>query len=516
MGIASDRRGRQESRGPRDGARRRLLFLAGATLLAFALYAGTLTYPLVWDDLALVGTVQRTLSRGLPGLLTAEFNLEPSKPTGYYRPVVLLSLRVDSLLAPRFPPSYHFTNVILHSLATGLVFSLVALTVGSAGAGLAGALLFAVHPVHTEAVAFVSGRTDLWAALFLLASVLAWIRDRGAPTGARWPWRAAGVLSFALALLSKEVSFVLPAVLLVWDLLLPDGQDRAGRGNGWWRRNGFWIAGWGTACAAVIVLRVAVAGIGFGPAAANGGTFASGNPLVTALEIIATNVRLLAVPWPLNAYYTDDQLAFSPLTLAGCALFAAFCLALVRAGRGRAVALGLVWIGGFLLPTFNLVGINAAKVAERFLYFPSVGLALLVGYGWAALENVGQIRRRAISAVFLAVVAAFGYGTLARAQVWREEIVFFRDFARTSPRFAGAHFNLGRAYGKAAMFPEAVAAYEAALQLDPIFPQAHHDVALLYLGFGLTDKAREHCRELEKSDPEAARLIRTMIEFVAR
>jgi tetratricopeptide (TPR) repeat protein len=140
----------------------------------------------------------------------------------------------------------------------------------------------------------------------------------------------------------------------------------------------------------------------------------------------------------------------------------------------------------------------------------------MAGHGWAALEKVGQARRRAIKAVFLAVVAAFGFGTLARVQVWREEIAFFRDFVRTSPRFAGAHFNLGRAYGKAGRFPEAAAAYEEALRIDPTFPQARHDVALLYLGFDMTDRAREHCRELEKIDPEAARRLRTMIEFVAR
>ena len=295
-----------------------------------------------------------------------------------------------------------------------LVFYLITLMVRSPGAALAGALLFAVHPVHTEAVAWVSGRTDLLAAFFMLISVIAWVKDRGAPAKRNWPWRVAGVLSFALALLSKEVSFVLPAVLLAWDLIIPAPGARGAREEPWWGRNRFWITGWGTACAAVVLLRVVVAGIGFGAESASGGTLMVHDLLPAITSVIATNVRLLAVPWPLNAFYTDDQLAFTALTFLGCALFAIFCLALVRMRGIPVVWMGLAWIGFFLVPTFNLVARTGALVAERFLYVPSIGLALMVGYGWDALENADRARRLRIAAAFSVVAIVSGFGSLLR------------------------------------------------------------------------------------------------------
>ena len=140
--------------------------------LAALVYVNTLANELVWDDIGLREFIAITVHKGgLPALLRAEFFLE--RPLGYYRPLVLLSLWLDGQFSPVFPIAYHATNVVLHSINTGLAFAVLTRWLPSPTAATLGAILFAVHPVHTESVAFVSGRTDLLACAFVLISCLA-------------------------------------------------------------------------------------------------------------------------------------------------------------------------------------------------------------------------------------------------------------------------------------------------------------------------------------------------------
>jgi len=148
-------------------------------LLAAAVYAGTVRHELLWDDPLLTSLVEeRARHDGLSGLLASDFRIRRHEAMGYYRPVVLLSLWADGRLAARLPVAHHLQNILLHALASALAYAFLALALGSTRGALAGAALFAVHPVHTESVAFVSGRTDVLCAVFLLLAALLWARVR--------------------------------------------------------------------------------------------------------------------------------------------------------------------------------------------------------------------------------------------------------------------------------------------------------------------------------------------------
>jgi tetratricopeptide (TPR) repeat protein len=363
---------------------------------------------------------------------------------------------------------------------------------------LAGGALFAVHPVHVESVAFVSGRTDLLAAVFSMGAVLLWLRARSAEQRNRgWSVAAGGAL-YLLACLSKEVAFVLPAVLVAWDLLLPSASER------WRTRDRFtWLAGFAAALGAVLVLRVAVAGV---PSAGGIAGIAGPTPLAQRLALLPSvllfSLRLLVFPWPLTPYYVPDQVRVGAATVVAAGLLLAVWALLAGRRWKRAGALSAAWALFFLLPTLPLAERGGALVAERFLYLPSAGLSILV-VAWCGRE---MPFRRSVGALFGLATAVVAAVTVGESAIWRDEGTLFSAITRRSPTWAdgwvglahvreqqgrldeaatllneafrldpaheGAHMKLGMVRGRQGRFDQALTAFQRALELRPDYPDA--------------------------------------------
>ena len=426
---------------------------AWAAALAAAAYTQTLGYGLVWDDPNLLALVEeRVRSGGLTALLSAPFSLDSAERLGYYRPVVLASLWLDSLVRGAAPWSFHATNVALHAANTALVCLLLGELLPSRAAAGWGAAAFALHPAHTESVAFVSGRTDLWAALFVLAAALLWVRARAAPRAPRLAACIAGGAALACAGLSKEVAFAFPAVFAAWEISLPSPLPAASRA----RRALPWAVAFAAAMGAVVAVRASITGV-------ETGRFALVS-LGDGIARWAAYFRLLLAPWPLNAYYTEAQLSLSPVNVSAALGLLAICAFTAGRAWGRAGLLGLAWLVAFLLPGGALArpGSEIAR-AERFLYLPSVGFCLAAG---AAVHRLGLRAPRTAAALGAAAVTALAVGTLARNPVWRDDLSLFRDTAAKTEAYLVRN-NLGLAYDARGMMPEALAQYRRALQLNP-------------------------------------------------
>lgn len=437
---------------PRLSIRRAALL---AALVAFLVFAPTLDYPLVWDDVPLTWRAASPPGGGgLAAVLTQEFQLERGVPTGYYRPVVMLSLWLDGKLASAITVQYHLTNVLLHAACTFLVVLLLGRLIPAGGTGplLAGAL-FALHPVHTEAVAFVSGRTDLLAALFVLSAALFWLDHRGRPSLSRL---VASGLCLLFGLMSKEVAAMLPVVLLAID-----AATERGGGASWWARNRAPLVAWSAALALAAALRFGVAGVALGAAAGEVPTFA------TRLAAFATFLRLLVVPWPLNAYYTVESLPpLAPSLVVALLLVAAFVVAARVAGRASVLG-GAAFVVAFLVPVMGFVPIRGAAVAERFLYLPSVGVALLAAGLLSAASRRPAVHRAALVAV-LVVGAVFAAGTITRSRTWSSAETLGREIERTSPaQRAGTRNEFARKLQARGMHAQAAAALREAVALQP-------------------------------------------------
>jgi len=318
--------------------------------------------------------------------------------------------------------------------------------------------------------------------LLLTLRWVALMQDPGRRGWRDWlPWFGL----FLLGGLAKETVFMLPPVLLAWGWLLFPAP--AGGVLGRLRRDGFWLGAAAAGIAALLVLRIAVAGVGFGQGVAglgSQGQVAAVNRLSLIPAIFGTYARLLVWPWPLLSYYTQAMVRSGPGTIA--AAVALVLAAALTSGRksSRAGAVGLAWIAGFLLPVSGLVRIGGAPVAERFLYLPLLGLAVIFARSVAGLATAGRGRWAAPlgAGLVLLVLATL---TAQRTAVWKDEITLFERTLRD----AGDSFDsldalvvkteLGEAYRKAGrradaqrvqgdvavalgMFPQAVEAYQQA------------------------------------------------------
>jgi len=457
-------------------------------LVAFGVFAATLPHELVWDDHSLIALIDSHSS--LADLLRAEFQMEPDVHMGYYRPVVLLSLWVDAQLVGAIPWSFHLTNVLLHTAVSLLVLLFFRRLMRGSPFAAAGALLFALHPAHTEAVAFVSGRTDLWAALFVLVAALLWVRVRDAGSASDGAAYVGSLVALLAAVLSKEVALMLPPTLLVADALLPAAVD------GWWRRNRRWILGWAAVLATAALLRWTLAEVPFGLATGtqDDQMIALFSKPLLVPQALVLYLRLLVIPWPLNAYYGIEDLEFGGISILVATGLGVACVALARGGARWHGLLPAAWTLLFLVPVLGVVRISSAPMAERFLYLPSVGFALLVAVAFE--RGARRVLRPVLLWSACAIVAAgFLAATLTRSAVWQDGTTLFADLARTSPVYvAQAHSNMGFRYHQQGLYEQALESYGRATALQPAAPEILTNVGASLLALDRLTEAEDAYR----------------------
>lgn len=390
-----------------------------------------------------------------------------------YRPLPVLSYALDRLVAS--PAWFHAVNLGWHAAASVGVAGLTH-RLSSARAGLVAGLLFAVHPVHVEAVANVVGRAELMAAAFACLSVWAALRGRHP---------AWSIAAFAIALLCKENAAVTPA-LVIWAWIL--GIGRPGR-----RRGAVFVAGWvivGAVWAAARALVLAPYGrfhdvapvfLGLDPLAVR----------LTAVSALADVARLLVAPVTLRADYSPlERVAVGspgdPRFLLGVAVFAVWAVLVAAAWRrGRTVeALGLGWAAVAFLPVSNLLVPIGVLVAERTLYLPSAGVVI------AAAAALAAIPGRRAAAIAAALVLAGAARTATRVPVWRDDVRLTESILEDSPSSYRGPARMGGLLQSARRPERALEAYRQAVRSfdrDPGVFVAAADAAITIGRPGLAD-----------------------------
>jgi len=394
---------------------------------------------------------------------------------GIWRPLRSLSFLADYKLWGLNPAAFHGVNVALHLANVFLLYCLVLLLSGNAAAALAAALLFALHPVQTEAVAWVSSRGDLQAALFSLGSLLLFLKASGPRRG----WAAGGSLvCLALALLSKESAIVLPALAMLTGWLSRRKGSEALVGN----RiliGGFWIL-----AGSYFLIRRWVLGAA-GQCPYWGESFWT--TAVTMIRVAGDYVRLLVWPWPLHVDYVYHlSTTLLDWRVIGCAalLAALTALALRDARRTRIFAWAWGWFVIALLPVSNLIPITTL-LAERFLYLPLIGLA-----GWAGLRWGECHRPRLARLLLIAVLPGFAGLTFIRNLEWREPFTFWRAEAARSPGSFIAQGYLGGLHEQAGNADSALFHYTRAASVEPADPIAQAGLSRVNTMLGRHGQAR--------------------------
>ena len=379
------------------------------------------------------------------------------------RPLLGFSFWINYRLSETEPYSYHVTNVLLHFLTSCLI-ALIARKLlewaGVAGpqgapqrallAAFAGAL-FMLHPMQTEAVAYVASRSEDLSVLFYFAAFAVFLYRRSDSTTLL---RAVIIVAlFGAAVSTKEHTLTLPALLLLTDFFW---------GRGGLRRNGVLygllaLAGMGGAVVVWRVLRSADTA-GFSVKNLPPATY-----FLTQYRVIWTYVRLFALPFGLNA---DPDVALSRSLLDHGAVFglvalvAAVAAAWIYRKRWPLASFGVFVFLLLLAPTSSFIPIRDV-MAERRLYLPFLGLALV------GLEFLRRIRLRDAAWACAGIAALYAALTYQRSQVWASPLALWEDTVAKSPQKFRPRFQLAYALYEENRCPEAAQSYETASRLGP-------------------------------------------------
>jgi tetratricopeptide (TPR) repeat protein len=466
----------------------------------------------------------RSLAR-IPDIFTHGYwSVGEASVPNLYRPLTILSFALNHAVHGLHPLGYRLVNLGLHVLVSLLVLALGRrlLAPGPAAAGpgatslgmdpaVAAALLFAVHPIHTEVLGLVVGRAELLAALATAGSVVAFLKGRDRMQGARARagriWLMLSLGCVAAGVLSKENAVAALFLILAADRLVV-------RGRILWR---FHLSS-ASVLAACLLMRMAAIG-GLNPP---GFVHYVDNPIahlpfvagrLTALKVLGRYALLLVAPVRQSIDYSYRAIppASSPLepgVLVGAAVLIAW-VAAVTACRKRwpEACFSLAWIGLTMAPVANLIFPIGTILAERLLYLPSVGFVLLAGAGLLRLRAscaAGRGARGAVRAAGIAtalLIAAFAARSVARLGDWRDDATIFARALEVAPESVRALFNHGSALEQRGDDAGAVAAYEKAIAIWPAFADAHYNLAGVYARRKNWAEAVEQYREALRGQP---------------
>jgi len=459
----------------------------------------------------------------IPSILTRGYwTVNDTGVPNLYRPVTILSFAVNHAVGGLRPFGFRFANLALHALVAALVFALGRRVLGpppqrtAIDPALLAGLLFAVHPIHTEALGLVVGRGDLLAATGTILAVLLFMRgaDRAA---AGEPARARGLyflslLAFAAGFLSKENAVAAPFIVLAADVT----RRRDTGGGAAPGRSAHPVWGYHAAAAIVLVLLLWVRTAVLGEFDASRFTHFIDNPIahqpfllgrLTAFKALALYAILLVFPLRLSIDHSFNALppAASPMepqVILGGLILLAGAVGLATAWKRRpAAAFSLLFVGLALAPVSNLPFPIGTILAERLLYLPSAGSCLLVAALLPRRPLHGE-RRLGIFRVFL--VAALGLlaaRSVVRLLDWRDDRTIFAAAIAVTPGSARAQFNFGAASEEAHDDAAAERAYRAALDIWPDFSDAHYNLAGLLARRKTWDEAVTHYQAALRGQP---------------
>ena len=541
------------------------LALLAATLLA---YAPVLRFDFVnFDDPEMVSAnphVRQGLTAG--GIAWAFTSTEAAN----WFPVTRISHLLDVQFFGLAPGRHHAVSVLLHALAALVLFAFLLRATRALWPSALVALLFALHPLHVESVAWISERKDVLSALFWFLALWSYVRYVERPSRGRY-LAVAGW--FVLGLMSKPMIVTLPFVLLLVDL---------------WPLRRPWTLNLVREKLPLLAISAAAAIVTFVVQQRSGAVEGlAAFPFGLRLENAAVSccVYIVKMFWPSGLAVFYPYPAAIPLwqaLLAVAALAAVTALALRLWSRDPYLAVGWFWYLGTLVPVIGLIQAGAQARADRYTYVPMIGLSIALAWGAASLlrrwpraplaisaavalacasaawaqvawwRNSETLFRHALAVTSGNYVAEHNLGNylmdipgrlpeaiahleaslrlhpesarahtdlgsaLSRAGRLPEAIAEFHEALRISPDSAVPHNDLGNALAEAGRLPEAMAEYQDALRLDPDYPAAHNNLGSALLKLGRTSEALAQLREALRLDPAYADAHRNLAGVLAQ
>jgi tetratricopeptide (TPR) repeat protein len=435
---------------------------------------------------------------------------------GLYRPGVIFLYAVQWLVGGGAAWVFHATSIALHAAVSVLVFVLLRRTAGTMPA-FVGALVFAVHPVHTEAVSNIVGQSELIAAAAMLAACIV---HSGRPIGVGVSWwrRLSITVLFALALTAKESAVVMPALLIIVDFLQ--------------RRVSVTVRGFADYAGAMLMTVVLLAatlvfylvtrydvmgGAVLGVDAAPGLPFLrEEHRVLNALRAFPEFLRLIVFPLDLAADYTPAAILpvdeIRPLVVVGALLLLGLAMLSGLILWMPYVAFPAAWFLITIITVSNLFFPIGVVIAERTLYLPSVAVSAVVAFAWRAGVPRASFRTRRFATLLVTVVIlALGARTWIRNPVWASTDTVWLATLRDQPRSYRTQWLYAVKLWRAGHLQEAAARFELAQRLYPRDPQMVTEYANLMMARGQFEGAVPLLESALAMDPGNRRAAITLM-----
>jgi protein O-mannosyl-transferase len=483
------------------------IVLAAALLLTAVAYCGTLKFEFVYDDRAQVienpwihswQFVPRYFTVHVWGLRN------PNQLGNYYRPIFLFWLRINYWLFGLNPWGWHLSSVLLHLAVTLLVYFLAVKFSTDRLTAAVAALIFGLHPVHLESVAWVSGVTEPLMAAFLVSAFLSYLKYR---ERRKWSlaWLVISLCLFAAATLSKETALILPILILAYEWVSSGGVGDAERT----RARSFRSLRLVLPYLAVVPFYLAARSVALKGISHVMTPLPNSTIVFTWPSVLWFYVKLLVWPAKLSVCYDSPYVtrpSFLDFWMPSLGLAAVAFLAWAWAGRGsrsdppepgesraKTVALASVWLILPVVPLLNLRYLPLGESAhDRYLYLPSVGFAIIAAVIFRSLQ-IGRVKllgQPALQVASAAIITmALTVSTVVQSLVWADDLLLFKHALDEAPNNRIMKMNLAIVACERGLNQAGIKLYKEVVQQNPVYWPVYYQLGLVYYKLGNLEEA---------------------------
>jgi tetratricopeptide (TPR) repeat protein len=459
--------------------KRRFLIFFIFLFVALALYCQSLPCDFILDDISFI--TNNPLIKNLKFLpriwVEDTYRFSASKTSGYYRPFLLTTFAVDYAVWGLKPFGFRITNILLHSINSYLVFIFLLALSKNFSLSFIASTLFCIHPIHTSAVSYISGRADLLATLFILLSLLYFKRYL---ENQKLNTYITSIFLFLLALTSRENALLMPLLALLLVL-----KNRRLSQNIFLAVSGFWFIALFYLLNHPILIFNASAMIPIQKL----WLYFCIESLNTA-HILKNYMFLILFPRTLFLMRTTPpvfSLTISDGIFIG-AFFYFFYLAVKDFQKKRSIfSFGFFWAIICLLPLPKLIHYFpnlGMTMAEHWLYLPSIGLFGIAGYLLHPLLNKHKI-------IFISLILFYGTLSIINNGTWKNETSILSQILKNNPKNPVAVMRLGNIYYEKGLYNKALGIFNTLLVKNPYSWQAYNQIGNIYRELGQFDKALE-------------------------
>lgn len=445
------------------------LFIAiSLILLTLVLYGETIHYDYVWDDIPFIR--ENELIKDLKNIPYFFSNGMPTKQAPiHYRPLSMFFFLLDHFFWGNNPSGFHLTNIILHTINTVLVY-LFLLSFFESKIAILATLIFAAHPVHCDAVAWIMARGDIICGLFIILALISYINKKGIIAS----------LFFVFALLSKEMAVTYPLIALSYSMLVE--KD--------WKRGVKYALINISILGVYLILRANILEMPFGEK----------QPFITRLSTSITlmpkYIKMVVFPFDLSLLYHGlpvyNSLANNSVIISGALISLIVALAIIAKKKSPLAAFAICFFFISLLPVSGLPAlIDVAMIAERYMYIPMIAVTLLIGEGLNQAVKNNIVRFRNVFVTIMVITTLLAVITYNRKQLWKNEFIFLTKMVEDAPYYHEAKAVLAYHYIQRGELDEAERQLMLALKIKPDYPEGLNTLGTVYLRKGKYDIAKE-------------------------